>query len=67
MNKINNYFYIVILISLYYLILPTGYIELYRSIPVYPDNYKEIEIVRNYVKNRTKEDESFLDLQIYIL
>ena len=62
MNKINNYFYIVILISLYYLILPNGYIELYRSIPVYPDNYKEIEIVRNYVKNRTKEDVSFFRL-----
>ena len=52
----------LILIIIYYFILPRGYINWYRSIPVFPNNYREIEIVKLYVKNRTREDEIFFRL-----
>ena len=59
--KIDRRIYLLILIWIivYYLILPRGYISWYKSIPVFPNNYKEIEIVKSYVKDRTREDEKF--------
>jgi len=56
------YLYLLILIIIYYLILPKGYISWYRGIPFYPKNSDEIKEVQYYVNNRSKEDEIFFRL-----
>ena len=56
------YLYVLILIIIYYLILPKGYILWYRGLPFYPKNSDEIKEVQYYVNNRSKEDEIFFRL-----
>ena len=60
MKKGNNFYKIVILIILiYYILLPEGYYKFYRSLPVYPDSYKEIRLVEKYIRERDEKDIEF--------
>ena len=67
-NKFNNIKYshkkiiIIIIVYLIFSYLFKGYFPYYPSIPVYPNNYKEAEKVKTYIKKRTKEDVNFFHL-----
>ena len=52
----------IIIILLFYIIFTNyfkGYYFYYPSIPVYTNNKKELEIVKNKMRNRSSEDVSF--------
>ena len=53
---------IIIIVYLIFSYLFKGYFPYYPSIPVYPNNYKEVEKVKEYIKKRTKEDVNFFHL-----
>ncbi len=67
-NKFNKIKYshkkiiIIIIVYLIFSYLFKGYFPYYPSIPVYPNNYKEAEKVKSYIKKRTKEDVNFFHL-----
>lgn len=48
-----------ILLYIIYITLFKGYIICYPSIPVYPDNYEELKVVKQEVANRTQDDVDF--------
>ncbi len=65
MNRINKMKKIIYIITIYIIcihILPAGYIRALPSIPIYPDNNKEVIEVKEYIKNRTKKDIDFFHL-----
>ena len=51
-----------IIIYLIIVNLSKGYIRYYPSIPVYPNNYNELKLVKNLITNRTKSDISYFYL-----
>ncbi len=53
MNKI---FIAIISIYIYQVLFIKKYFKYLPTIPVYPNNKKELETVKNKIKNRTKED-----------
>lgn len=61
MKKGNNKYkiLIIVIILIYYIILPEGYYKFYRSLPVYPDSYKEIRLVEKYIRERDEKDIEF--------
>lgn len=59
----NNIHILVIILLIIYIILPKGYISFYPSlIPIYPNNKKEVIILKKYINNRTRDDVSFFHL-----
>ena len=53
MNKI---FIAIVSIYIYQVLFIKKYFKFLPTIPVYPNNKKELETVKNKIKNRTKED-----------
>ena len=55
---------IIILIVAYlvYSYFLKGYIALYPTIPVYPNNKEEVKVVKHHIKNRKQEDIDFFHL-----
>ena len=55
---------IIILIVAYlvYIYFFKGYMALYPTIPVYPNNLDEAKVVKHYIKNRKQEDIDFFHL-----
>jgi hypothetical protein len=63
--KLKFNFNIITLILIFYLIsiiFFRGYFSISPTIPVYPNNIKEVEIVKEYIKNRTPSDVEFYRL-----
>jgi len=60
MNRNRYLIFIVIFICIYSLVLlilkNRGYIVVYPSIPIYPNNYEEINITKKLINERTKKD-----------
>lgn len=50
-------FYIIAL-----LITPKGYISFYPSLPIYPNNEREILLIKKEIKSRTQKDIDFFNL-----
>ena len=60
--KINNKMKRIIIIIVVFVIFSLffkGYIPFYPSIPVYPNNKEEVQLVKKYIKGRSKEDVEF--------
>ena len=53
---------ILIIAYLAYIYFFKGYIALYPTIPVYPNNEEEAKVVKYYIKNRKQEDIDFFHL-----
>ena len=53
---------ILIVVYLVYIYFFKGYIALYPTIPVYPNNKEEAKVVKHYIKNRKQEDIDFFHL-----
>ena len=51
--------YILTLLYIIFIYLNNAYIRLYPSIPVYPDNKKELKIVKKLISKRNKDDINF--------
>ena len=67
MKKGNNKYkiLIIVIILIYYILLPEGYYKFYRSLPVYPDSYKEIRLVEKYIRERDEKDIEFFRITNY--
>ena len=61
MNKIHNKKYWTTLILTYFIFtfFFTGYNPYQPTLPFYPNNKKEIILVKKYIKNRTQQDINF--------
>lgn len=57
--------YILIIYIILLIILPNGYIKFIPSIPLYPDNNKEVKLVKYYISQRTDNDVKFFKLTDY--
>ena len=53
MNKI---FIVIFSIYIFQVLFIKKYFNYLPTIPIYPDNKKELELVKNNIKNRTKQD-----------
>jgi len=64
MNEKNKYllFIFILILVIYYFLFPRGYINWYRSIPLYPNNKREVLLVEEFVNSRTKEDIEFFEI-----
>ena len=58
----NILFKILIFYIIAILITPKGYISVYPSLPIYPNNEREILLVKKEVSSRTKPDVDFFKL-----
>lgn len=59
MKNYRNKLFIIILILIIINILYPTYYFLLPSIPIYPNNYQEVKIVKNWIDNRTQKDIDF--------
>ena len=50
---------IILILIIIKLIVGKTYFPIYLGIPIYPNNNKEVEIVKNYIKKRNEYDEKF--------
>ena len=57
-NKIKRIIIIIVVFVIFSLFFK-GYIPFYPSIPVYPNNKEEVQLVKKYIKGRSKEDVEF--------
>ena len=62
MNIIIKKMFILIVAYLVYMYFFKGYIALYPTIPIYPNNKEEAKVVKHYIKNRKQEDIDFFHL-----
>ena len=52
----------ILVVYLIYIVFFKGYVPFFPTIPVYPNNKKEVEVVKEYIKNRTPSDVNFFHL-----
>jgi len=52
----------ILVVYLIYIVFFKGYVPFFPTIPVYPNNKKEVELVKEYIKNRTSSDVNFFHL-----
>ena len=58
-NKIYKKYIFLLVIYIIYTIFFNGYIALFPTIPIYPNNKIEVEQVKKYIKSRTQKDIDF--------